>query len=250
MEAHMDTTSIRAFRVLERLARSDSPRGVTELAQEFGLPKSNLHRVLSTLAELGYAVRTESGYSATLRMWEVGVSVLNRINVQRAAAPYMEELAIHAGETVHLAIRDGSAAVYVAICESTRAARTETRTGERVPLHATAVGKIFQAWSPPTADDVLLRRYTDDTLVDPRQLARELETVRRQGYALNRGEFLADIAGIAAPVTSFNGTVVAALALSGPRERFRPPAIQKYVALVRGVARRISGEVASSGFSF
>jgi IclR family KDG regulon transcriptional repressor len=246
----MDTTSERAFRILERLARSEAPRRLTELAREFGLPKSNVHRVLSTLSSLGYAVRTDAGYVATLRMWEIGVGVLNRITVERAASPYMEELAMHAGETVHLAIRDSNAAVYVAICESTRATRTPTRPGERVPLHATAVGKIFLAWSPSAHLDAKLKRFTDKTLDDPQALARELEDVRRQGYAFNRGEYLADVAGIAAPITNFNGAVVAALALSGPRERFGPDVIDRHVGLVRGVARRVSTEIVSRGFSF
>ena len=246
----MDSTSVKAFRVLERLARSERPRGVTELANELGLPKSNIHRVLTTLTGLGYAARTNDGYVATLRTWEVGVSVLNRINVQRAAAPYLEELAIHSGETVHLAIRDGAAAVYVAICESTRAARTKTRPGERVPLHATAVGKIFLAWSPPPTGTERYKRHTATTIVDPRLLRRELEAIRRQGYAVNRGEFLAGIAGVATPITNFNGAVVAALAISGPKELSRPALIEQHAGLIKGVARRISIDVVTSGLAF
>ena len=246
----MDSTSAKAFRVLERLARSDGPRGVTEMARELGLPKSNIHRVLATLTGLGYAARTDGGYVATLRTWEVGVSVLNRINVQRAAAPYLEELAIHANETVHLAIRDGTAAVYVAICESTRAARTETRPGERVPLHATAVGKIFLAWSPPPAGGERLKRFTASTIVETHMLRRELEAIRRRGYAVNRGEFLADIAGVATAIANSNGAVVAALALSGPKDRFKPPILEQHARRIKDVARRISVEIVASGLAF
>lgn len=246
----MDTTAAKAFRVLERLARSERPCGVSELARELALPKSNLHRVLSTLTALGYAARTSGGYVATLRMWEVGVRVLNRISVQHAAAPYLDELAILSGETVHLAIRDGNAAVYVAIAEGIRAVRTETRTGERVPLHATAVGKTFLAWSPATAASDRLESFTPATLVDPRLLRRELEAVRRQGYAVNRGEYLEGVAGLAAPITNFNGGVVASLALSGPADRFRPAALEAHAGRIKSFASRISSETAVHGLSF
>jgi len=242
----MDSTAAKAIRVLERLAMSERPRGVTELALELDLPKSNIHRTLSTLASLGYVAREGNRYTATLRMWEIGVRVLNRVGAQRAAAPFIEELAVHSGETVHLAIRDGDAAVYVSIAEGTRADRTETRPGERVPLHATAVGKIFLAWAPPVALPRSLKRFTSETVTDAAQLLRELESIRRQGYALNRGEYLPGISGIAVPITGFNGLVVAAVALSAPKGRLGPTVIARNVSLMRTIASRISGELSKT----
>ena len=237
----MDKTAAKAFRVLERLTASERPIGVSALARELRLPKSNVHRVLSTLVELGYAQPgTDGGYQPTLRTWEIGVRVLNRVSVQRIAAPLLEELAFASGETVHLALRDGTEAVYVAIIESMRAVRTFTRIGQRVPLHCTAVGKILIAFARDPVELGRLERHSPATITDTARLRQELERIRKQGYAVNLGEWNADVFGIAAPVLDHRGEVVGAVALSGPSERLKPAALKRAAPQVQATARRIS----------
>ncbi len=245
----MDKTAAKAFRVLERLTTSERPTGVSELARELGLPKSNVHRVLTTLVELGYAQPSGTGgYQPTLRTWEIGVRVLNRVSVQRVAAPLLEELAFASGETVHLALRDGAEAVYVAIIESMRAVRTFTRIGQRVPLHCTAVGKVLAAFAREPVAFGRLERHSPATITDAARFRQELERIRKQGYAVNLGEWNADVFGIAAPVVDHRGEVVGALALSGPSERLKPAALKRVAPQVQATARRISTELGWRSF--
>lgn len=83
----MDKTAAKNFAVLERLARSDRPIGVSEMARMMGIAKSNSHRILMTLVELNYARRSPQGtYTATLRMWELGMLVLGRMERQAPGA--------------------------------------------------------------------------------------------------------------------------------------------------------------------
>ena len=245
----MDKTAAKAFRVLDRLTASDRPLGVSEVAREFGLPKSNVHRVLSTLVTLGYVRSTAAGtYEPTLRAWEIGVRVLNRMSVQRVAAPHLEELAFASGETVHLALRDGDQAVYVAIIESTRAVRTFTRVGQRVPLHCTAVGKVMLAFGGGGMAPGRLERHSATTITDPTRFAQELERVLGQGFATNLGEWNAEVFGVAAPVFDHLGGVVAALALSGPSERLKLAALKRVAPQVQATAQRISRELGWRSF--
>src|SRR5438128_1625783 len=89
----VDKTAAKSFAVLERLATRDQPLRVSEVARELGIAKSNAHRILSTLVALGYGQRTQQGsYRPTLRLWEIGVQILNRMDVRRLARPTLEAI--------------------------------------------------------------------------------------------------------------------------------------------------------------
>src|SRR4051794_27981178 len=100
----MDTTIVKGLRVLESLAASDQARGISELAREINLNKSNVQRILGTLLALGYVQKdpTTSRYSATLRIWEVGVKVVHRNHVRRAAQGYLRALFEKLNESIFL----------------------------------------------------------------------------------------------------------------------------------------------------
>src|SRR5579864_7433308 len=119
-----DKTAAKTFALLERLAARDQPLRVSEIAREMGIAKSNAHRILSTLVELGYGLRTGQGtYRPTLRLWEIGVQILNRMDVRRLARPVLEAIASQIDETVHLTILDGIEIVYIDKIESSHPVR-------------------------------------------------------------------------------------------------------------------------------
>jgi len=91
----MNNTLVKGLGLLEVLARSERPMGVTELATRLGIGKSNVHRLLQALVELGYARRDATGggtYAATIRLWELGSAVLAHLDLRRAAQSWMEWL--------------------------------------------------------------------------------------------------------------------------------------------------------------
>ncbi|MBM3523477.1 MAG: IclR family transcriptional regulator, partial [Alphaproteobacteria bacterium] len=207
--AAMGQTAIKALRVLERLVESERPLGVSEIARAGGVAKSNVHRLLAALVATGHARRREDGaYEPTLRMWELGVRVLNRLDLRSVARPHLQALETRTDETVHLTIRAGAEIVYIDKIESHHPVREFTRIGDRAPAHCTATGKVLLAFA---AGDVPLPRrlpaFTSATIRDPRRLATELERVRRQGYAFNVGEYGAHVNGVAAPVADHEGKV-------------------------------------------
>ncbi len=242
----MNNTLVKGLQVLEALARSERPLGVSELALMLEMGKSNVHRLLQALVELRYVVKDEStsGYSASLKVWELGNRLSLRLAVQHAAQMRMSELLESTRETIHLSVLEGREVLYVHKLESPEPVRAYSEVGGRAPAHCVATGKAILAWQPEMVLEDLaasgLTRYTPNTIVDGPAFLREMERVRTQGYAVNRGEWRETVWGIAAPIRDSVGTVVAALGISGPSSRVRPARIRSLAVLVREAADAVS----------
>lgn len=241
----MEKTLAKGLRLIETLAHLGHPVGVTEAANAVGLQKSNAHRLLRSLAELGY-VRQDADtgrYELTLKVWEIGSRVIARLDIATEATPTMRKLASLTKETVHLTLLDGDEVVYVHKIDSPHPVRAYSAIGGRAPAHCVATGKALLAFQPPDAVDVSRRArkaYTDSTITQPADLRRELERIRRQGHAINRGEWREGVFGVAAPILDASGRAVAAIGLSGPQARFKPSAMRAWTPLVVAAARELS----------
>ena len=240
----MDKTLVKGLEVLEALAMSDSARGVSELAREMGLTRSNVHRTLKTLVAAGYARQDAKGdYECTLKLFQLAGSVVARVDVKREAEPFMAALAAKTLETVHLSVLDDTDVIYLHKIDSPQPVRAYSTVAGRAPAYAVATGKALLAFQ----GDAYLERFegrleahTPHTLATPFALRQEIETIRQQGYAVNRGEWRASIGGVAAPIFDASRRAVAAVGISGPVERLKPAAIKGFTAEVVQAARAIS----------
>ncbi|MGO4157367.1 IclR family transcriptional regulator [Cupriavidus sp. YAF13] len=244
----MNNTLIKGLGVIELLAHSDRPLGLTEIAARLGLAKSNVHRLLQALTELNYVIRDASGtgYSASIKLWELGSAVLSRLDLRRHAQARMDKLMHASGESVHLSVLDRAEVVYVHKIDSPNPVRAYTQIGGRALAHCVATGKAMLAFQPDTALQRMfstLAPSTPNSIVEPERFLREMAKVRKQGYAVNRGEWRETVYGVAAPICDGNGHVIAAIGLSGPAERFRPHKIKGFAALVLNAATEISDDL-------
>lgn len=241
----METTLVKGLKMLEAVARSDGPRGVSELGRELGITRSNAHRLLQTLYSLGYVRHdpVEGRYEPTLRLFEFGSGIATRLDVRAAAHPVMQSLAREVDENVILSIQDGHDVMVIDRIESTRTLRTYTPLGARSPMHSTSPGKLLLAYAP---DDVVsavargLAKFTPRTIADRAQLDAELARIRQQGFATVRAEWHEDVAGISAPIRRSGGTVAAALSVSGPVMRFKPTQIKAHLPRLLAAVQEIS----------
>lgn len=241
----MNNTLIKGLGLLEVLAHSDRPMGVTELALQVGIGKSNVHRLLQALVELGYVRRDESNgsYGASIKLWELGSAVLTNLDLRRAAQSWMEWLLERTRETVHLSVLDGDEVVYVHKLESPEPVRAYSQIGGRAPASCVATGKAMLAWLAPAHTEALSRRlhaWSPRTITNPAEFVREMERVRAQGFAVNRGEWRESVGGVAAPVRDPSGAVCAAVGLSGPIDRMRPSSFKALAIDVIQAANGIS----------
>jgi IclR family KDG regulon transcriptional repressor len=239
----MDSTAVKALRALEWLCRRETPTGVTEMSTSLRMVKSNAHRVLTTLESMGYVVSLRDGrYQATLKAWEVGSAVLDRLDVKQVARPEMDALSKLSDETVHLSLLDGADVVYVDKVDSSQPVRAYTRIGGRAPAHAMATGKALLAFVEDV-DKLLPKRlveYTPLSIRDRDVLMKELESVRQLGYSINRGEYREGVCGIGAPIRNERAEVVAAIGISGPASRLSPARLKALAPQVYESARKIS----------
>lgn len=216
----------RVTSILEAFDQDDHGLGISELAVRADLPKSTVSRLVATLVRERYLERDGRRIHLGLRLFELGQLAERPRALRTAASPVMADLRNRTGHSVHLAIRDGHEMVCIAGMRGRFAAPIAIRIGTRVPLHATALGKIELAHAAAADLDAViaaaLTPWTPHTIVDPVQLRRELACVRRAGFAAEVREFSATSSAVASPVFTASGTLVAALAVSGDAEVFDP----------------------------
>lgn len=212
----MERTLLKGLLLLEALAARSEPRGVTDLARELGLAKSNVHRLLRTLAHLKYVRQDEetSRYECTLKVWNVGSALIHHPAMHQA----VETLAARTSETVHLAVLDDIDVLWIDKIESLRSERSYSMVGGRAPAHCLASGKCLLAHAPERTLSraiAALRPFTPRTISEPKALEKELQRIRKSGYAVSRGEWLAGSFGLAAPIFDRHRRAVAAIGISG-----------------------------------
>ena len=220
--------------------------GPTELGQRLGLSKSAVHALLVSLERAGFVYRDDATgkYGLGPRLAQLA-GLWAEVDMTRSfARPTLEGLAREVNETVFLGVITGGRPVCADRIESQQRLRVVGEIGEPVPLHATALGKVFLAHLPAARlREVLagpLEAYTRHTIVDPDRLRAECEAIRARGYAVSDGERNALTLGVAAPIRNPLGAVHAAITVAGPRGRFDiARAAERVVRAAAVVSRRL-----------
>jgi DNA-binding IclR family transcriptional regulator len=183
----------------------------------------------------------------TLKLFQIGTAVMDRLELWREAQPVIKEVAEATRETVHLASLEGNNLVYVGKIESSQNLRVsmQSRVGTSAPMYCTGLGKTLLAHLRPGHVTEILAgekmiRFTDRTITSREDLDRELETIRRTGYAIDNEEHEIGVRCVAAPVHDNAGGVVAAVSVSVPSVRLTESDIPRYAEIVMRAAREIS----------
>lgn len=237
----------KAFDILESFSLSAPKLSLGEISQKTGLPKSTVHRLMSTLLKRGYLVQDASSkrYQLSLKFLNFATVVLSQLDFVERAKPFMEELSNRCKETVHIAVMDQGEMVYVGKVEQPRALRISSRIGGRIPIHCTALGKVMLANMPEEEVEQIiqqkgLKRFTGNTITDKERLKRELEQIRRQGYAIDREEYMDGLMCVAYPIRDYSDKVIGALSISGAATDFKAQRIERWIPLLKETSRKIS----------
>ncbi|MFV0373867.1 IclR family transcriptional regulator [Microbacterium sp.] len=213
----------KAFSVLEAVGQSSGPAGVSVIARRAELPKSTAFRLLAILERTEAVVRVGNGYAigpTMSRLADSHRSTAIEEHVRDFATPYLVDLNVGTRETVHLAVLVGTDVLYLNKLQGSHRILAPSRIGGRMPAYATAVGKAMLASNRKAASLALAGHrtaFTDATLLAERDLERELERVREDGIAFDRGESHPDLRCVAAPILGASGQAVAALSISVSR---------------------------------
>lgn len=222
----MESTILKGMNVLELLVKSGGPMRLSVIAEQLKLPKSGVHRLLGTLTELGFVTQDDDSgrYSATLKLWEWGQSIIGDHPAKRAAAPYLQELHQLTQETINLLVLDGDEVLFLDKILSSRPLRFSTQPGSRALAVMTAPGKAMLAYEP-NAEEIIAHsietreRATTQTLDE---VMADLAYVRQHGYFSANGSWTVGICSYGAPIMGRNGRAAAAISVTAPTERVDP----------------------------
>lgn len=240
----LDSTLSKGLRILETLAQSDTGKGVTELARELELTKSNVFRLLQTLAALGYVTPTpDKLYKATLKTWQVGKHVVDNLDLRNLASADMQALSRATEETIYLAVAENLSVVYIDKIESQKPIRSWNPIGGTAPLHAVGTGKAILAANYATLRDQLaghLKRHTDRTITNLKALDDDVAATTARGYAIDKGEYRDRIYSYGAAVCLPDGQAIGAIGVSLPDVNLPSKADRTIGELVKTAAHNIS----------
>jgi DNA-binding IclR family transcriptional regulator len=220
-----------------------------DLAAELGVDRSTGWRLARSLENVGWLHHDPltRRYRLGLPLFELGTRVLDTVDIHDEARRVMTELVASTGESVDFAIRDGDSVVFIDKIDGTNEVRAFTRAGQRARLHAAAAGKVFlAAMAPDELAEYLagpLIAYTPATITSATELGAVVETTRRQGWAVNRGELFPEAGALAVPVQDATGATAAALGLNIPLSRLDDDRIRTLVAELQAATRRLTPSV-------
>jgi IclR family transcriptional regulator, acetate operon repressor len=219
---------------------------VADVARRLDLHRSTASRLVSTLEARGFLERrTLAGPlslgSEVARLGRLALGARDLVGLSR---PLLTQLSAQTGETATLAVPGGDRVAIVGQSHGRHHVSSGNWVGVRTPPHCCSDGKVLLAYGAVARSPGPLPRLAANTIVDERILSRELEAVRRRGFAVAEGELEDGLVGVAVPVRD-HGVCVAALCVSGPRYRLDAKAIEQFVPVCRSAADELEARLGS-----
>ncbi|MGX1667970.1 IclR family transcriptional regulator [Streptomyces sp. NPDC055400] len=231
----------KALTVLQAFTVEDTTLGFAELQRRTDFAKSTLHRVLGDLVAARLLDRVQGRYRLSGLVFELGMRASVERGLLEVATPFLEDLFVRTHELVHLGTREGTEVVYVAKMGGHQQADSPSRLGGRMPLHATAIGKVLLAHAPAEVREAALRgpleRKAPRTITNADVLTRQLSETITKGVAFEYEESAVGIVCVAAGIFGPSDEIMAAVSVTGPVHRFQPA---RHATSVRAAAAGIS----------
>jgi DNA-binding IclR family transcriptional regulator len=237
------TVTSKAFAILASFTPGRRELSLVQITDLTGLPRATAFRLTRELVLIGALEQTDGRrYRIGVKLWQTGslASLVRRLNDR--AAPVMQDLHDSLGAGVQLALHDGGPAPIV--INKVVAAGTNQPwpvIATRLPLHATAAGKLALADLTPESRVAALQRrlhrYTPHTIVAPGLLLASMRTISSEGVAVQRDEVTEGWSAVAAPIRTSDGLHPASLAVAMRSNRFN---VDKLAPRVRDAATLIA----------
>lgn len=237
------TVTSRALAVLGAFDDAHRCLRLADLARRADLALPTAHRLVAELVEWGALERLESGeYVVGRRLWNLGLLAPAQTGLREVASPFLHDIYAATRATVHLAVRDGTEVLYLDRLAGHASVPVVSSAGSRLPMHATAVGKVMLAYAPAEVQAAVLSsltRITPYTITQPGRLREQLTRVRREGYASGVEEMSLGACSVAVPIRD-RGDVVASLGIVVPDlRRDRPRLVAALQVASQGISRNL-----------
>jgi len=249
-DRYLINSILRAGNILKCFSRGKGTFKMSEISAQVGLDRSTTYRILLSLEKCGLIEKDPrtGEYSLGPGALEIGSAFLGRTDLIQIAKPVMAELALKAQETVNLAVLSETEILYIDKVDSPRSVGVMSKVGQRNPVYCTSLGKTLLAFQPEESQARILKAIefkplTPNTITSRKRLIRELQAIKKQGYALDRREIEEDVECISAPIRDYQGSAVAAVSISGPQRKIGTPQEKGFVSAVVQAAAQISAKL-------
>lgn len=239
----------RALEILELFQKSRT-LGISDIAEAMELSKSTIYGLVNTLVTFGYLEQESETkkYRLGMKLFELGTTVEQRMDLRREARPFCEDIAKRYGQTVHLATHWEGEVVYIDKFDQPDFLISYSQVGKRAPMSCTGVGKALLAYLPLSYLEQYvfskpLPQKTSHSLSTKEALLENLEEVRRRGYAVDDEEIELGLRCVAAPIFNHQGQPVAAVSLSGMVNKMTPEVLASLAVDLVACAAAISAQL-------
>ena len=236
--------------IVEYLASSDTPIGISEISKVLGIGKSNTSKIIYALRDQGWVQQLQDEkYSLTGVLIGLGSKVAENMNVITVSNPFLSLLHNSINETVSLSTRLDYQRVYVAHVPSTQGLRAVVPLGERKELwFGAAPAKAILAFMNDDEIEIVLKRFKESGMsvlasgqpISVEILKEQIEKIRRDQYAISVGENNVGMCSLAAPIFGHKNEIIGALGISGPIFRFTVQKAESHSGLIVELAQKIS----------
>jgi len=245
------TSFEKVFTVLEAvIAHQDNGLSFTDVAMKTGLPRTNVHRALKGLLELGYlSFNSETKrYRGAMKLAHLGSEVVGHFDLREHAHPYLLKMHRDTGHTCNMGIKNGNRGIHIdKVEEQNYGIKLCSEVGKSFPLHCTGMGKSILAWSPQEEVEAVLAEplevFTEKTVTNPEELRLLLKQIRKQGYSLDDEEIIRGMTCVAAPVFGVGGRLIAAISVTFSTYSIIGRGLDREIELVKNCAAAIGGAV-------
>ncbi len=229
----------KGLEILELLASASDPLIMSDISAALGRSVGEIFRMLQVLEQDGYIARRDDGYRLTNRLFTLGMNQPPIRDLASTALPIMQDLALQAGQSCHLAVPSGGDMVVIIAIEAPGLCGFAVRVGYRRPLPSSNSGRILLAFQKPAAREAMLKDARESGHdYDDAELTDQLDQLESEGGASSPSPILTGITDISAPIMVGNGAR-AALTMPFVHGVEIKLSLEKCSALVRSAAQAI-----------
>ncbi|MGO4927852.1 IclR family transcriptional regulator [Fundicoccus sp. Sow4_D5] len=235
-----------ALKILKSFTTTQPVKRVSDLAEELGVSKSTVSRLISTLVSEDFlAPDTETaGYRLGYSVLTLGGALTSTNELYREVAPVLNNIVLQTGESAHVAVLEGQDVIYLNKNTGPYYSNILTSVGAHNAAYAASSGKVILAEADPEVIDQMfedgVKAYTEHTITNPIKFKKELEKVRRQGYAMSIEEITKNNYSIAVPVRDMSGKIACAITVVGPLSRVNKGKLEQFIKIMKEAAHDAS----------
>ena len=240
----MSNSVKKAFEIIRFISNNQGKLSLSELGRQLGINKTTLFRYLETLELLNILEKRDSNWYLGIELFSLGHKVDANNRIVDRIHPQLQEISLRLNETVNLVGMYDNSALYLDKVESSRELQMRSKLGDHLPLHCTSLGKAILSSMPADEVDAILdvielKPYTPQTVTSIKELKKQIDFVKNNGYSLETEELEPGLSCIAVPLHIKTIDFYGGISFSGSPYRFTGEKVKELSSELMSLAGKI-----------